>query len=105
MTFKEGAEHGINKRVSGLCSGAIIRIKVFGDPDDETIAQVRCPPLEIPAEGAVRKADLFGKFGLGDLPVFDKVLDTLSGIAGEISVGHGGLFSGQGLLISEILIP
>lgn len=26
-------------------------IKVFGDPDDETIAQVRCPPLEIPAEG------------------------------------------------------
>lgn len=39
------------------------------------------------------------------LPVFDKVLDTLSGIAGEISVGHGGLFSGQGLLISEILIP
>lgn len=28
-------------------------IKVFGDPDDETIAQVRCPPLEIPAEGGV----------------------------------------------------
>jgi hypothetical protein len=80
-------------------------IKVFDDPDDEAISQVRCPPLKIPAESTVGKTDFFSKFGLGDLPVFDKVLDTLPGIAGKVSVGHGGLFSGQGLLISEILIP
>jgi hypothetical protein len=47
--------------------------------------------LKIPAEGTIRKTDLFGKFGLGDPPVFDKVLDTLPGIAGKVSAVHRNL--------------
>ena len=62
--------------------------KILGDPDDVTVTKILCATLEISAEGTVRKTDLFCEFGLGDLSVFDEILDTLPGIAGKISVGH-----------------
>ena len=66
-------------------------IKIIGDPDDEPIAQILSAVLKIPVEGTVRKTDLFGKFGLGNLPVFDEILDVLPCIAGEVSVRHSEL--------------
>ena len=50
----EAMESGLFNALCAAVKKEVRRhIKVFGDPDDETIAQVRCPPLEIPAEGAV----------------------------------------------------